>query len=180
MLIQQAPQLSENYLPQTSIPPQQFQEPQQSPHQQMPQQPPHHQPPLQLLQQQLPQQIPQRQPQQFIQQRRHASTEDTVMEDLITNIKNMNLYESTRYIGEGSLLMLDEDNIGEMIIPQMTKDISEVDKSLKILPNEETASELIRLYFKVYILFNRFQSIKVFNSYKNFFLLACSSIFSCY
>ncbi|PKC15163.1 hypothetical protein RhiirA5_408539 [Rhizophagus irregularis] len=148
MLIQQAPQLSENYLPQTSIPPQQFQEPQQSPHQQMPQQPPHHQPPLQLLQQQLPQQIPQRQPQQFIQQRRHASTEDTVMEDLITNIKNMNLYESTRYIGEGSLLMLDEDNIGEMIIPQMTKDISEVDKSLKILPNEETASELIRLYFK--------------------------------
>jgi hypothetical protein len=124
----------------------------------MPQQPPPHQP-LQQLPQQLPQQVPRRQPQQFIQQRRHASTEDTVMEDLITNIKNMNLYESTRYIGEGSLLMLDEENIGEMIIPQMTKDISEVDISLKILPNEETAIELIHLYYKVYILFYRFQSI---------------------
>ncbi|RIA81070.1 hypothetical protein C1645_575993 [Glomus cerebriforme] len=135
------PQIPEqNYLPQTpqtSIPPQQFQlSPQQSPHQQMPQPPPPHQPPQQ-----------QHHHQQSIKQRRQALGEDAVMEDLITNIKNMNLYESTRYIGEGSLLMLDEEN-GEMIIPQMTKDISEVDDSLKYLPNQETVIQLIRLYYK--------------------------------
>jgi hypothetical protein len=101
--------------------------------------------------QQPPPRPPHQPPQQEPTQQRQTLVEDAVMEDLMTNIKNMNLYESTRYIGEGSLLMIDEDNYGEMIVPQMTKDISEVDNSLKILPNEETVIQLIKLYYDVCI-----------------------------
>nr|CAG8488052.1 532_t:CDS:2 [Entrophospora candida] len=71
-----------------------------------------------------------------------------MMEDLISSINNINLYESTRYIGEGSLLMLDEDYNGEMIIPQTQARLSEVDDSLKILPDPQTVEELISLYYK--------------------------------
>jgi len=47
--------------------------------------------------------------------------------------------------------MLDEGNNEEMIIPQMQPDLSQVDNSLKILPNFDTIKELIELYFKVFI-----------------------------
>ncbi|CAI2190509.1 6853_t:CDS:10 [Funneliformis geosporum] len=59
---------------------------------------------------------------QYIDQGMHSG--DTV-DELASNIENLNLYESTRYIGEGSLLLLDDDNFGEMIIPQTQPDLSQ-------------------------------------------------------
>jgi hypothetical protein len=73
------------------------------------------------------------------------------MDELASDVGNLKLYESTRYIGEGSLLMLEGGSDGELIIPQMQPDLSQVDDSLKILPNEDTIEELIGLYFKVFI-----------------------------
>ncbi|CAG8457012.1 9267_t:CDS:2 [Scutellospora calospora] len=72
--------------------------------------------------------------------------EDTVMNDLTSSLKNLKPFESSRYVGEGSLLMLDDDN-NEMIIPIETDDLSVVDDSLKVLPNTETVEQLIQLYF---------------------------------
>lgn len=79
------------------------------------------------------------------------SFDDTIMDELASDVENLKLYESTRYIGEGSLLMFEGGNDGELIIPQMQPDLSQVDNSLKILPNEDTIEELIDLYFKVFI-----------------------------
>ncbi|RIB03318.1 fungal-specific transcription factor domain-containing protein [Gigaspora rosea] len=77
-------------------------------------------------------------------------SEDSAMNELTSSISNLRLYESTRYIGEGSLLMLDDDN-NELIIPEQQEDFdwSVVDDSLKYLPNLETEVEqLINLYYK--------------------------------
>ncbi|CAG8730436.1 1815_t:CDS:2, partial [Dentiscutata erythropus] len=57
-------------------------------------------------------------------------SEDSAMNDLTSSINNLRLYESTRYVGEGSLLMLDDDN-NELIIPEQQDDLSVVDDSLK-------------------------------------------------
>ncbi|GBB96123.1 hypothetical protein RclHR1_02690008 [Rhizophagus clarus] len=73
---------------------------------------------------------------------------DTIMDELASDVENLKLYESTRYIGEGSLLMLEGGNDGELIIPQMQPDLSQVDDYLKILPNKDIIEELISLYFK--------------------------------
>ena len=77
---------------------------------------------------------------------------DTIVDELASDVENLRLYESTRYIGEGSLLMLDEGNNEEMIIPQMQPDLSKVDNSLKILPNLDVIKQLIELYFKYCLL----------------------------
>ncbi|CAG8510027.1 19725_t:CDS:2 [Racocetra persica] len=78
------------------------------------------------------------------------TSEDSEMNDLTLSIENLRLYESTRYVGEGSLLMLDDNN-DEMIIPLMPEvqdELKPVDDSLKYLPNIETVEQLINLYFK--------------------------------
>ncbi|CAG8613862.1 12258_t:CDS:2 [Funneliformis caledonium] len=101
---------------------------------------------LQSQQTQQYQQSQQNQQLQFMNQ--EVNSGDNVVDDLASNIENLKLYESTRYIGEGSLLLLDDDNFGEMIIPQIQPDLSQVNDSLKILPNIETIEQLINLYFK--------------------------------
>ncbi|CAG8568106.1 14161_t:CDS:10, partial [Racocetra fulgida] len=78
------------------------------------------------------------------------TSEDSEMSDLTLSIENLRLYESTRYVGEGSLLMLDDNN-DERIIPLMPEgqdELSPVDDSLKYLPNIEIVEQLINLYFK--------------------------------
>ncbi|CAG8593112.1 11225_t:CDS:2 [Gigaspora margarita] len=76
-------------------------------------------------------------------------SEDSAMNELTSSISNLRLYESTRYVGEGSLLILDDDNNNELIIPEQQEDLSVVDDSLKYLPNLETEVEqLINLYYK--------------------------------
>ncbi|CAJ0843050.1 17381_t:CDS:10 [Entrophospora sp. SA101] len=60
---------------------------------------------------------------------------------------NLKIYESTRYVGTGSLLMLNETG-EEQIIPQKQDDLSAVDQSLKYLPDPKTAESLINVYFQ--------------------------------
>ncbi|RIA87712.1 hypothetical protein C1645_273144 [Glomus cerebriforme] len=98
-----------------------------------------------------PQQTQQYQQNQQIEYTNQEITfDDTMMDELASNVGNLRLYEyeSTRYIGEGSLLLLDGGNNEEMIIPEMQPDLSQIDDSLKILPNTDTIEQLIGLYFK--------------------------------
>lgn len=63
---------------------------------------------------------------------------------------SLKIYESTRYVGTGSLLML-SDGGEEQIIPQFPDDLSSVEPYLKVLPNPETVESLIDIYYKVKI-----------------------------
>ncbi|GES77488.1 fungal-specific transcription factor domain-containing protein [Rhizophagus clarus] len=60
---------------------------------------------------------------------------------------SLKIYESTRYVGTGSLLML-SDGGEEQIIPQFPDDLSSVEPYLKVLPNPETVESLIDIYYK--------------------------------
>jgi hypothetical protein len=63
---------------------------------------------------------------------------------------SLKIYESTRYVGTGSLLML-SDGGEEQIIPQFPDDLSSVEPYLKVLPNPENVESLIDIYYKVKI-----------------------------
>ncbi|CAG8558148.1 7803_t:CDS:10 [Ambispora gerdemannii] len=69
--------------------------------------------------------------------------------ELTTAFEELNIYQSTRYIGEGSLLLIgDEDDNKEKFIPQGEQDLSAVRESLKYLPDPETVDYLISLYYQ--------------------------------
>lgn len=63
---------------------------------------------------------------------------------------SLKIYESTRYVGTGSLLML-SDGGEEQIIPQYPDDLSSVESYLKVLPKPENVESLIDIYYKVNI-----------------------------
>jgi len=63
---------------------------------------------------------------------------------------SLKIFESTRYVGTGSLLMLN-DGGEEQIIPQIPDDLSSVEPYLKVLPNPENVESLIDIYYKVTI-----------------------------
>jgi hypothetical protein len=72
------------------------------------------------------------------------------MNQVIDSFKDLNIFQSTRYIGEGSLLLLgDDDNNEEKFIPHGEQDLSNIDEGLKVLPDPETVEQLIWLYFEV-------------------------------
>ncbi|CAI2170140.1 14363_t:CDS:10 [Funneliformis geosporum] len=60
---------------------------------------------------------------------------------------SLKIFESTRYVGTGSLLML-SDGGEEQIIPQLPDDLSSVEPYLKVLPNPENVESLIDIYYK--------------------------------
>ncbi|CAB4409088.1 unnamed protein product [Rhizophagus irregularis] len=60
---------------------------------------------------------------------------------------SLKIYESTRYVGTGSLLML-SDGGEEQIIPQYPDDLSSVESYLKVLPKPENVESLIDIYYK--------------------------------
>ncbi|KAG9296762.1 hypothetical protein G9A89_001395 [Geosiphon pyriformis] len=77
------------------------------------------------------------------------SSEKMRIEELASALEDLNIYQSTRYIGEGSLLLLgDEDDNGEKFIPQGDQDLSAVRESLKYLPDPDTVNCLIFLYYQ--------------------------------
>ncbi|CAG8743052.1 15322_t:CDS:2, partial [Acaulospora morrowiae] len=78
----------------------------------------------------------------------HATQQDATIGEITSRMEEMRLYESTHYIGEGSLLMISEEDNGEILLPKDQPNLTEVDDSLKILPNFETVLQLIKLYFK--------------------------------
>ncbi|KAG9287910.1 hypothetical protein G9A89_017505 [Geosiphon pyriformis] len=68
--------------------------------------------------------------------------------DQLTNeFDSLNPFESTQYIGEGSLLMLSD--VGEeTILPQKPTDLSQVEPELKIIPEPVAAKYMIDLYYQ--------------------------------
>jgi hypothetical protein len=79
-----------------------------------------------------------------------TSNEDPV-DDLAAQMNSLNIYESTRYVGEGSLLML-SDAEEEFMFPEMPVDLSQVEEYLKVLPNPETVDTLIDVYYQASVL----------------------------
>ncbi|CAJ0639784.1 8621_t:CDS:2 [Entrophospora sp. SA101] len=77
--------------------------------------------------------------------------DQTSIEELTNQLKSsLKIYESTRYVGTGSLLMLNETG-EEQMIPQPQDDLSVIEPYLKIMPNPKTAESLIDVYYqKIY------------------------------
>ncbi|CAG8532852.1 4521_t:CDS:10 [Ambispora leptoticha] len=69
------------------------------------------------------------------------------VDQLTDGLNGLNLFESTRYIGEGSLLML-SDGGEETIVPQTPTNLSQVEPELKLIPNPAAAKYLIDLYYQ--------------------------------
>ncbi|CAG8561981.1 11644_t:CDS:10 [Ambispora gerdemannii] len=69
------------------------------------------------------------------------------VDKLTDELNSLNLFESTRYIGEGSLLML-SDGGEETIVPQTPTNLSQVEPELKLIPNPVAAKYLIDLYYQ--------------------------------
>ncbi|CAG8730794.1 14583_t:CDS:2, partial [Funneliformis caledonium] len=80
---------------------------------------------------------------------------------------SLKIFESTRYVGTGSLLML-SDGGEEQIIPQIPDDLSSVEAYLKVLPNPENVESLVDIYYKrVYRHFPHLKKRVVLNCIKD-------------
>ncbi|CAG8691007.1 13646_t:CDS:2, partial [Ambispora leptoticha] len=101
-----------------------------------------------VLVQQVPPEILSQPPSQEINQSIVAN-EQLRIQELTAAFEELNIYQSTRYIGEGSLLLIgDEDDNQEKFIPQGEQDLSAVRESLRYLPDPETVNYLISLYYQ--------------------------------
>nr|CAG8622926.1 15417_t:CDS:2 [Entrophospora candida] len=85
--------------------------------------------------------------------------DQTSIEELTNQLKSsLKIYESTRYVGTGSLLMLNETG-EEQMIPQPQDDLSVIEPYLKIMPNPETAESLIDVYYQRKVVLDCFKDL---------------------
>ena len=79
------------------------------------------------------------------------TSENDMMEELTSVFDDLTLYQSTRYIGEGSLLLIGStDDNGEKFVTEPNQCLAEVDEEgLRALPTFQTAKEYVDLYLKV-------------------------------
>jgi len=78
------------------------------------------------------------------------TNEDVMMEELASALDDLTLYQSTRYIGEGSLLLIGStDDNAEKFVIEPNQCLAEVEEGLRALPTFQTAKEYVDLYLKV-------------------------------
>jgi hypothetical protein len=84
------------------------------------------------------------------------------MNKMIESFNDLNIFRSTRYIGEGSLLLLgDDDNNEEKFIPHGEQNLSNIEDGLKVLPDPQTVEELIWLYYEYVHRYTPFLRVQV-------------------
>ncbi|CAG8475411.1 5165_t:CDS:10 [Paraglomus occultum] len=79
-----------------------------------------------------------------------AMLENNALDQLTDKMESLNIFESNQYVGEGSLLLLN-DGGDELILPRCPANLSQVEQDLKCLPGAEIVDLLIDLYYqKIY------------------------------